>query len=82
MGANHQKEIALLSSISQPTHGLITNVGKAHLEGFGGIEGVKIGKGELYDWLSQSAGTVFINGANPTLVEMATQRSFAKKLLI
>lgn len=81
MGANHQKEIALLSSISQPTHGLITNVGKAHLEGFGGIEGVKIGKGELYDWLSQSAGTVFINGANPTLVEMAAQRSFAKKII-
>ncbi|CAN5418621.1 UDP-N-acetylmuramoyl-tripeptide--D-alanyl-D-alanine ligase [soil metagenome] len=52
MGANHQKEIALLCSIAQPSHGLITNVGKAHLEGFGGVEGVKKGKGELYDWLS------------------------------
>jgi UDP-N-acetylmuramoyl-tripeptide--D-alanyl-D-alanine ligase len=51
MGANHQKEIAFLCTISQPTHGLITNVGKAHLEGFGGVEGVKIGKGELYDYL-------------------------------
>ncbi|HWZ17063.1 MAG TPA: UDP-N-acetylmuramoyl-tripeptide--D-alanyl-D-alanine ligase [Mucilaginibacter sp.] len=51
MGANHQKEIALLCSIAQPTHGLITNVGKAHLEGFGGVEGVKKGKGELYDFL-------------------------------
>jgi UDP-N-acetylmuramoyl-tripeptide--D-alanyl-D-alanine ligase len=53
MGANHQKEIALLCSITQPTHGLITNVGKAHLEGFGGVEGVKIAKGELYDYLSR-----------------------------
>ena len=80
MGANHQKEIALLSSIAQPTHGLITNVGKAHLEGFGGIEGVKIGKGELYDWLAQSGGTVFVNGANPTLAEMADQRTFAHRI--
>jgi UDP-N-acetylmuramoyl-tripeptide--D-alanyl-D-alanine ligase len=54
MGANHQKEIELLCSIAQPTHGLITNVGKAHLEGFGGIEGVKKGKGELYDYLRKS----------------------------
>ena len=46
MGANHQKEIELLSSIAQPSHGLITNVGKAHLEGFGGVEGVKKGKGK------------------------------------
>ncbi len=80
MGANHQKEIALLSSIAQPTHGLITNVGKAHLEGFGGIEGVKIGKGELYDWLAQSGGTVFVNGANPALVEMADHRTFAHRI--
>jgi len=50
MGANHQKEIELLCNIAQPTHGLITNVGKAHLEGFGGVEGVKKGKGELYDF--------------------------------
>lgn len=81
MGANHQKEIALLSSIAEPTHGLITNIGKAHLEGFGGIEGVKIGKGELYDWLAQSGGTVFINGANPTLVEMSQKRHFASQVV-
>src|SRR5476649_2075563 len=56
MGANHQKEIELLCSIAQPTHGLITNVGKAHLEGFGGVEGVKIAKGELYDYLSREVG--------------------------
>ena len=56
MGANHQKEIEFLCSIAQPTHGLITNVGKAHLEGFGGVEGVKKGKGELYDFLRWKVG--------------------------
>jgi UDP-N-acetylmuramoyl-tripeptide--D-alanyl-D-alanine ligase len=56
MGANHQKEIELLCSISQPTHGLITNIGKAHLEGFGGVEGIKKGKGELYDFLAWQDG--------------------------
>ena len=55
MGANHQKEIELLCSISQPTHGLITNIGKAHLEGFGGVEGIKKGKGELYDYLKSGS---------------------------
>jgi UDP-N-acetylmuramoyl-tripeptide--D-alanyl-D-alanine ligase len=54
MGANHQNEIEFLCTIAQPTHGLITNVGKAHLEGFGGFEGVKKGKGELYDYLRKS----------------------------
>ena len=53
MGANHQREIAFLCGIAQPTHGLITNVGKAHLEGFGGVEGVKKGKGELYDFFRE-----------------------------
>jgi len=62
MGANHQKEIALLSGIAQPSHGLITNIGKAHLEGFGGVEGIKIGKGELYDFLKADDGIVFVNG--------------------
>jgi UDP-N-acetylmuramoyl-tripeptide--D-alanyl-D-alanine ligase len=84
MGANHQKEIELLCSIAQPTHGLITNVGKAHLEGFGGIEGVKKGKGELYDYLkpppppergaNKSEGIVFINSDDVTLLEMAAAR--------
>ena len=55
MGANHQKEIEMLCSIALPTHGLITNVGKAHLEGFGGVEGVKKGKGELYDYLKSGS---------------------------
>lgn len=75
MGANHIKEIALLCSIAQPTHGLITNVGKAHLEGFGSVEGVKIAKGELYDWLAPN-GVAFINGGNPILTEMAEKRKF------
>lgn len=76
MGANHQKEIALLCSIAQPSHGMITNVGKAHLEGFGGIEGVKIGKGELYDFLNEDQSRVaFINGDDNTLVEMQKARN-------
>jgi UDP-N-acetylmuramoyl-tripeptide--D-alanyl-D-alanine ligase len=77
MGANHQKEIELLCSISQPSHGLITNVGKAHLEGFGGIEGVRKGKGELYDYLASrrpKGGVVFVNCDDPVLVNMALER--------
>lgn len=56
MGANHQKEIAGYCAYVQPTHGIITNVGKAHLEGFGGVEGVRKGKGELYDYLRAANG--------------------------
>ncbi|MCB0661454.1 MAG: UDP-N-acetylmuramoyl-tripeptide--D-alanyl-D-alanine ligase [Saprospiraceae bacterium] len=61
MGANHQGEIDFLSRIAEPSHGLITNIGKAHLEGFGGIEGVKKGKSELYRFLHETGGTAFIN---------------------
>lgn len=61
MGANHQGEIDYLAHIAAPTHGLITNIGKAHLEGFGGIEGVKKGKSELYRYLAKSKGHVFLN---------------------
>lgn len=74
MGANHQKEIELLCSIAQPTHGLITNVGKAHLEGFGGVEGVRKGKGELYDYLAQNGRTVFINSRDTVLTAMYRER--------
>ena len=74
MGANHQEEIALLCSIAQPTHGLITNIGKAHLEGFGGMPGIIKGKGELYDYLSKKKGTVFVNAENETLMEMVSKR--------
>lgn len=61
MGANHQREIAGYCEYTLPTHALITNCGKAHLEGFGGIEGVRKGKGELYDYIKANGGTVFIN---------------------
>ena len=60
MGANHQREIAGYCTYAQPTHGIITNCGKAHLEGFGGEEGVRKGKGELYDHLRAVDGTAFI----------------------
>jgi UDP-N-acetylmuramoyl-tripeptide--D-alanyl-D-alanine ligase len=60
MGANHQKEIASYCTYTSPTHGMITNCGKAHLEGFGGVEGVKKGKGELYDFLRDHNGTAFM----------------------
>jgi len=60
MGANHQKEIEGYCDYTMPTHGIITNCGKAHLEGFGGEEGVKKGKGELFQYLKTRAGTVFI----------------------
>ncbi|EHQ27628.1 UDP-N-acetylmuramoyl-tripeptide--D-alanyl-D-alanine ligase [Mucilaginibacter paludis] len=75
MGANHQKEIELLCSIAQPTHGLITNVGKAHLEGFGGAEGVKKGKGELYDYLKTSKGVIFVNQDSKVLTDMVAERA-------
>jgi UDP-N-acetylmuramoyl-tripeptide--D-alanyl-D-alanine ligase len=60
MGANHQKEIAGYCEYTMPTHGIITNAGKAHLEGFGGVEGVRKGKGELYDYLRARHGTAFV----------------------
>ena len=78
MGANHKEEITFLCSISQPDYGLITNVGKAHLEGFGGFEGVKQGKGELYDYLKSTGGTAFVNHGNPSLCEMVDGRKLSK----
>lgn len=60
MGANHQKEIASYCSYTLPNFGLITNCGKAHLDGFGGIEGVRKGKGELFDHLRSNQGTAFV----------------------
>ncbi len=70
MGANHVGEIAELCHIAQPDHGLITNVGKAHLEGFGSFEGVKKGKGELYAWLKEKGGEIFVDVNNQNLMEM------------
>lgn len=60
MGANHQGEIAGYCTYALPDYGVITNCGKAHLEGFGGVEGVRKGKGELYDWLREHDGTAFV----------------------
>ncbi|WP_160716211.1 UDP-N-acetylmuramoyl-tripeptide--D-alanyl-D-alanine ligase [Chitinophaga solisilvae] len=71
MGANHQLEIASYCKIALPTHGIITNIGKAHLEGFGGEEGVKKAKGELYDFLRATNGTVFVCHDYNYLVEMS-----------
>ncbi|CAM1373849.1 UDP-N-acetylmuramoyl-tripeptide--D-alanyl-D-alanine ligase [Tenacibaculum xiamenense] len=61
MGANHQKEIALLSEITNPDYGLITNFGKAHLEGFGSVEGIIKGKSELYDFLRNNSKIAVVN---------------------
>lgn len=72
MGASHVGEIALLASIASPDYGMITNVGKAHLEGFGSFEGVKKAKSELYQNIALSGNNkVFINVNNKDLVEMA-----------
>lgn len=80
MGANHQGEIRMLSGIAEPTHGFITNIGKAHLEGFGGIAGVRKGKGELFDFLSASGGTVFVNENDSVLGEMHNERTFKESV--
>lgn len=71
MGANHQKEISSYCEYAMPTHGLITNCGKAHLEGFGGVEGVKKGKGELFDYLRANNGTAFVMRDYDYLQEMS-----------
>lgn len=71
MGANHMGEIAALCNIAQPTHGLITNIGKAHLEGFGSYEGVVRAKSELYHYLIEHQGVVFVNSEDPVLKNMS-----------
>ena len=71
MGANHLKEIESYCSYTIPTHGLINNCGKAHLEGFGSEEGVRKGKGELFDYLKMHNGTSFINSDLDYLVKMS-----------
>ncbi len=69
MGANHQKEISFLCEIAKPDFGYITNFGKAHLEGFGGFEGVIVGKSELYHYLKTNQKTAFINFDDPIQVD-------------
>jgi len=74
MGANHPDDISALTWVSQPAYGLVTNVGKAHLLGFGSFEGVKRAKGQLYDWLSEHDGQAFVNVDDDDLYEMAVSR--------
>ena len=76
MGASACGEIALLCAIAEPNFGLITNVGRAHLEGFGGVEGVRRGKGELYDYLAANGGRAFVRRDDGTLVKMAAEGAF------
>ena len=76
MGANHPGEIKTLANIALPTCGLITNVGKAHLEGFGSLEGVINTKKELYDNLVVRGGHVFVNAANPLLMNVLNAKSY------
>jgi UDP-N-acetylmuramoyl-tripeptide--D-alanyl-D-alanine ligase len=71
MGANHIGEIEALCRIARPTHGLITNIGKAHLEGFGSPEGVITAKNELYQHLLNNGGTGFVNQENPLLMRLS-----------
>ena len=71
MGANHQKEIASYCTIALPNFGIINNCGKAHIEGFGGIEGVRKGKGELYDFIRENGGCIFRNTDLEYLATMA-----------
>ena len=75
MGASHPGDIKELVDIALPNYGLITNVGKAHLLGFGSFEGVKATKGELYDYLRRTADKAFINVDNPQLCQMASERN-------
>lgn len=70
IGANHPGEVELLCSLSRPTHGLITNIGAAHLEGFGSLDGVKRAKSELYAYLFENGGTGFVNAENDILSEL------------
>ncbi|KAA3647517.1 MAG: UDP-N-acetylmuramoyl-tripeptide--D-alanyl-D-alanine ligase [Bacteroidetes bacterium] len=76
MGASAQGEIDFLCTISDPDCGLITNIGKAHLEGFGGIEGVKSGKSELYRHLEKKGGLIFLNGDDDTLKQLINTERF------
>lgn len=71
MGANHPGEIEALCAIARPNGGLITNIGRAHLEGFGSLEGVKKAKGEMYQYLKKNNGFVFVNANDALLMEMS-----------
>jgi UDP-N-acetylmuramoyl-tripeptide--D-alanyl-D-alanine ligase len=82
MGANHQKEIASYCAYTLPTHVLINNCGKAHLEGFGGIDGVRKGKGELYDYAVANDTLIFRNTRLEYLTTMAQERNISNEKMI
>lgn len=75
MGASACLEIALLASIAEPNYGLLTNIGRSHLEGFGGVEGIRRGKGELFDYLAAHNGQAFIPEEDATLKAMWQERT-------
>lgn len=79
MGASACGEIALLASIAQPNYGIITNIGRSHLEGFGGVEGIRRGKGELYDFLDSVGGHAFVREEDEVLCQMAAERDAMAK---
>lgn len=74
LGANRQGDIQELVDICEPGHGLITNIGKSHLEGFGGLAGVRKGEGELYDFLVRTGGEIFVHAEDETLADMLAER--------
>lgn len=78
LGANHRGEIAHLAAIAAPAYGLITNIGRAHLEGFGGEKGVKLGKGELFDYLEQHCGLAFYLSESEPLCELIEEHPSLK----
>jgi UDP-N-acetylmuramoyl-tripeptide--D-alanyl-D-alanine ligase len=73
MGANHLHEISGYCEYAMPTHGLITNIGKAHLEGFGGVDNVKKGKGELFDYLRAHDGIAFVNADDAEVADLGAR---------
>lgn len=75
MGASAQGEIAALCAIAEPNFGILTNVGRAHLEGFGGVEGVRKGKGELFDYLNNTKAISFVRKEDEVICSMAEERS-------
>ncbi len=78
MGASHPDDIGKLVKVCEPDYGLITNVGKAHLLGFGSFEGVKKAKGMLYDYVAEHGGSIFLNADDENLVAMASERKGLK----
>ena len=80
MGASHPDDISKLVEVCEPDYGLITNVGRAHLLGFGSFEGVKKAKGKLYDYVAEHGGSIFLNADDSDLVAMAAEHQGLKTI--